>query len=97
MLRTDLLEADGFSAAEIQQIAAALHNKRVDQRAALIVLKGNPRLVCWSIAELLDMLRPGCWVRAYRDVEVVATDAQAQNDASGFLQDGLDDDEPIVF
>jgi hypothetical protein len=62
-----LLKKDGWTDAEIDQI-----QKYVDEQTAagtfnhaveLVELNGMPRAVCRTVAQILDKLRPGTWIK----------------------------------
>lgn len=58
---------DGLTDQEITFLEAYLAKHGVTTRAALVVLGGQPRWVCESVAEALDQLRPGCWLRQFSE------------------------------
>lgn len=68
-LKIDLLRTYGFTQAEIQTIQEysdrADRAGRFSRRPAFVLLGGETQLVCWTIAEVLDQLRPGCWLNKF--------------------------------
>jgi hypothetical protein len=67
-LKTELLQAAGFSEEEIQQIQqycdAAEASGQFHRNSALVWFSGKVVTVSQTIAEILDTLRPGCWLKA---------------------------------
>src|SRR5581483_27177 len=65
-LITEKLEAEGFNPNEIRTIRAhcdaAEKAGTFSRAAALVQLAGEPEFGCRTIAEILDQLRPGCWL-----------------------------------
>lgn len=61
------LKEDGFTDEEVRQISeycqVEMENDRFcNEAAAIIVGTGEVRLVCRTIAEIIDKLRPGSWI-----------------------------------
>lgn len=67
-IKPDRLRAAGFSEKEIQEIqeycTAAEKAGRFSNSASLVVMNGEVQCVCWTIAEIMDKLRPGCWINS---------------------------------
>jgi hypothetical protein len=65
-MNVEQLLADSFTAEEVRQIQIACDVAeaagRFNEAPALIKLKGGSALVCITIAEIMDRLRPGCWL-----------------------------------
>lgn len=65
-LNRERLQADGFTRREIRRIQAYCDAAEVagtfSNEAALVLLT-EPMWVCRTIAEVLDRLRPGCWLQ----------------------------------
>jgi hypothetical protein len=60
-------KADGLTDHEIAFVEAYLDKHGMNNRAAVVVLGTNPQWVCQTVAEALDQLRPGCWLRQVTD------------------------------
>lgn len=56
-------KADGLTDQEIAFVEAYLDKHDMNSRAAFVVLGARPQWVCETVAEALDQLRPGCWLR----------------------------------
>jgi hypothetical protein len=65
-LKTDILCDAGFTTQEIEEIQeccdAAEASGYFSHRGARVKLNGSVEWVCLTIAEILDDIRPGCWV-----------------------------------
>jgi hypothetical protein len=59
----DRARADGLTDQEIAFVEAYLDKHGTNRRAAFVVLGTSPQWVCETVAEALDQLRPGCWLR----------------------------------
>ena len=56
-------KADGFTDQEIAFVESYLDQHPRNGTAALVVLGKRLRWVSQSVAEAVDQLRPGCWLR----------------------------------
>ena len=63
----ELAKADGLTDQEIAFVEAYLDKHDMNNRAAFVVLGTNSQWVCETVAEALDQLRPGCWLRQVTD------------------------------
>lgn len=65
-LNTDRLHEDGYTEAEIHRIQQycdkAVHEGHFSHDAALVHFKTGSQLCCVTIAEIMDQVRPGCWL-----------------------------------
>jgi hypothetical protein len=72
-LCTEILKADGFNDTEIRQIEdycnAAEHAGTVNRQGAVVWLNDAERFVIRTIAEIMDQLRPGCWLDRHAEDE----------------------------
>ena len=62
LIRENCLE-DGLSEAEINIMEEYPCDKPGDNNMCLVYLADRPRMVCQTVAEALELVRPGCWVR----------------------------------
>jgi hypothetical protein len=66
----EMLRADGFREGEIGWIEEhcdmAMENGKFNHDVALVLVNGQPRLCCETIAEIIELLRPGSWLPRYR-------------------------------
>ena len=56
-------KANGLTDQEIAFVEAYLDKHDTSSSAALVVLGTRPQWLCETVAEALDQLRPGCWLR----------------------------------
>lgn len=65
-IKTELLKADGYCDQDIQTIQdyvdAAEADGRFSHAAAVVDFNGTPQFCCRTIAEIMDEVRPGCWL-----------------------------------
>jgi hypothetical protein len=56
--------ADGLTEAEIQVMEEYLRDRAImDNTLALVKIGEHHRLVCQTVAEALELVRPGSWLR----------------------------------
>jgi hypothetical protein len=60
-------KADGLTDHEIAFVESYLDKHGMNNRAAVVLLRAGPQWVCQTVAEALDQLRPGCWLRQVTD------------------------------
>lgn len=60
-------KADGMADHEISFVESYLQKHGINSSAALVMLGTKPLWVCQSVAEALDKLRPGCWLRQFSE------------------------------
>jgi hypothetical protein len=67
----EILKAAGFDEDEVRQVQAfcdsAMKLSVFDSSVSAVRLNGQPVLVCRTIADVLDRLRPGCRLKLPRD------------------------------
>jgi hypothetical protein len=63
MIDRDKAKADGLTGEEIAFVESYLDEHGINNDAALVKVGANLRWVTETVAEALDQLRPGCWLR----------------------------------
>jgi hypothetical protein len=62
-----VLKKDGWTDAEIDKIQEYLDQQEeagsFNSAVELVNINGTPRTVCRTVAEILDKLRPGTWIK----------------------------------
>jgi hypothetical protein len=62
IVRENCLE-DGFTPEQVDRLEELVRDKPGDNFLCLVYTPKRPRLVCRTVAEALDTIRPGCWAR----------------------------------